>query len=71
MDYVNDYDYQEHVVQSRHVVSYLSREYRGGFLETGFRFNFFGCHGNLVSNLYIVAFFDICQGLFAQFLLNP
>ena len=25
-------------MQHRHVLSYLSREYRGGFLETGFRF---------------------------------
>ena len=33
MDYVNDYDYQEHVVQSRHVLSYLSREYMGGLLR--------------------------------------
>ena len=57
VEYVNDYDYLEHVVQCRHVLSYLSSEYRGGFLATGFRFHFFGCHGNLVSNLYIVAFF--------------
>ena len=57
MEYVNDYDYLEHVVQCRHVLSYLSSENRGGFLETGFKFHFFGCHGNLVSNLYIDAFF--------------
>ena len=37
VEYVNYYDYLEHVVQCRHVLSYLSSEYRGGLLETGSR----------------------------------
>ena len=57
MEYVNNYDYLEHVVQGRHVLSYLSIEYKGGFLETGFSFHFLSCYGNLVGNFYIVAIF--------------
>ena len=64
MEYVNNYDYLEHVVQGRHVLSYLSIEYRVGFLETGFRFHVLGCYENLVGNLYIVAFFLHLSSIF-------
>ena len=44
-------------------------EYRDCFLERGFKFPYFGCHGNQGDNPYIAAFWDIYSYIFAQFLL--